>query len=370
MSKSLGSFYRGKRVLVTGHTGFKGGWLTEWLKFLGAQVTGFALPPTTRPNLFDAIALDRGMTSIFGDVRDRNALSTVFADHSPEILIHNAGQSSAAKSHREPVETYAVNVMGTVHILDEARYVRPLRAVVVATTTSAGERAWLAERSVPHEEKPDSAATPLASSRSCAESVTAAYRSSFFSELRSAALASVRSGELIGGGDWAEDRLIPELVRAIAGDEPLMIRRPDFIYPAGHVLESVRGCLMLAQRLYEEGQSHGDSWNLGGWEQDPLTVRGLAERVTREWGKGELIVDSGSQPVHGAEVQADWAPSPSTSLRPLPGWKPLLGLDQALQWSVEWYREYYRDPAAAWRMTQKQIGSYMDLIGSPERPVD
>jgi CDP-glucose 4,6-dehydratase len=366
MAQSFGSFYRGKRVLVTGHTGFKGGWLTEWLKLLGAQVTGFALPPNTRPNLFDAIALDRGMTSIFGDVRDRNMLAGAFADHSPEILIHNAGQSSSAKSHRDPVETYAVNVMGTVHVLDEARYMRSLRSVVVATTASACERPSLAEPNVRNEERHGSDSTPLASSRSCAELVTAAYRSSFFSELRSAALASVRSGELIGGGDWAEDRLIPELVRAIAGNEPLMIQRPDFIYPARHVLESVRACLMLAQQLYEEGQSHADSWSLGSFEQEPLTVQVLAERVTREWGKGELIVQAGSQPPHAAGGKADCSLPESTELRALPGWKPVLALDQALQMTVEWYREYYRDPASAWRMTQKQIGSYMDQIGSHE----
>jgi CDP-glucose 4,6-dehydratase len=361
MAETFGSFYRGKRVLVTGHTSFKGGWLTEWLKLLGAQVTGFALPPTTRPNLFDVIALDRGMTSVFGDVRDRNALGEVFADHQPEILIHNAGQSSSAKSRRDPVETYAVNVMGAVHVLEEARYVRPLRCVVVVSTCSAGDGS-------PSQEQEDSAenrlsdSTPLGSSRSCTESVTAAYRYSFFSELRSAALASLRSGEAIGGGDWAEHRLMPELVRAISGDEPLVIRRPDFIYRCEHVLESVRACLMLAQRLHEEGQTHAGAWNLGPSDENALTVQQVAKRVVAEWGKGELVVQADSQPSLAPNGKAESLISGTKNVRALSGWKPLLTLDQALTWTVEWYREYYRDRGAAWRTTQEQIARYMDLI--------
>ncbi len=356
MSESLGNFYRGKRVLVTGHTGFKGGWLTEWLKLLGAQVTGFALPPSTRPNLFDGIALDRGMTSIFGDVRDRKALAEVFADHQPEILIHHAGQSSIAKSHRDPIETYAVNVMGTAHVLEEARYIRPLRAVVVAWSEPAYERRSQ-EQKDPAEAHLSS--WPLASSRSCAESVTAAYRSSFFSEIRSAAVASIRSGELIGGGDWAEDRLVPEIVRAISADEPLIIRRPDFVYSSEHVLESVGACLMLAQRLHEEGQSYAQSWSLVPREQNAITVHEVAKRIVAEWGKGELVVqpeaDSARADSHRTQT------SESTQERERLGSKPALTLDQTLEWTVEWYREYYKDSASAWRMTQEQLQRYMDL---------
>jgi CDP-glucose 4,6-dehydratase len=357
MAESFGNFYRGKRVLVTGHTGFKGGWLTEWLKLLGAQVTGFALPPSTRPNLFDAIALDRGMTSIFGDVRDRKALAEVFADHQPEILIHHAGQSSIAKSYRDPIETYAVNVMGTAHLLEEARYIRPLRAVVVAWSEPAYE--WPA-----HEQKVAAEATPLthwplASSRRCAESVTAAYRSSFFGELRSATVASVRSGELIGGGDWAEDRLVPEIVRAISADEPLIIRRPDFVFSSEHVLESAGACLMLAQGLYEEGQSYAQSWSLVPGEQNAITVHEIAKRIVVEWGKGELLVQPDAE---SARADSNRAPTPdSTRARARLSSKSALTLDQTLEWTVEWYREYYKDPASAWRMTQEQLQRYMDL---------
>jgi CDP-glucose 4,6-dehydratase len=361
MAETFRSFYRGKRVLVTGHTGFKGGWLTEWLKLLGAQVTGFALPPNTRPNLFDVIALDRGMTSIFGDVRDRNALGEVFADHQPEILIHNAGQSSSAKSRRDPVETYAVNVMGTVHVLEEARYIRPLRCVVVVSTCSAGDDSAFHERE-DSAEKHLSESTPLGSSRSCTESVAAAYRYSFFSELRSAALASLGTVEAIGGGDWAEHRLIPELVRAISGDEPVLIRRPDFIYRCEHVLESVRACLMLAQRLHEEGQTHAGAWSLGPSDEGTLTVQQVAKRIVGEWGKGELVVQVDSQPPLVGNGEAESFISGTRPVRALSGWKSVLTFDQALEWTVEWYREYYRDRAAAWRTTQEQIARYADLI--------
>jgi CDP-glucose 4,6-dehydratase len=358
MAESFGNFYRGKRVLVTGHTGFKGGWLTEWLKLLGAQVTGFALPPSTRPNLFDAIALDRGMTSIFGDVRDRNALAEVFADHQPEILIHNAGQASIAKSYRDPIETFAVNVMGTAHVLEEARYIRPLRAVVVLWSEPAYERAPSPEQHPPAEVKSLNS-WPLASSRSCAESVTAAYRSSFFGEIRSAAVASIRSGELMGGGDWAEDRLVPEIVRAIAADEPLMIRRPDFVCSLEHVLESLRACLVLSQRLYEEGQAHAQPWSLGPGDKNAITVHEVAKRMVAEWGKGELIVqpDGDSPRTDNKGTQT----SESTQKRKRLESKPALTLDQTVEWTVEWYREYYRDPASAWRMTQEQLRRYMDL---------
>ncbi|HZR55645.1 MAG TPA: CDP-glucose 4,6-dehydratase [Terriglobales bacterium] len=359
MGESFGNFYRGKRVLVTGHTGFKGGWLTEWLKLLGAQVTGFALPPSTRPNLFDAIALDRGMTSIFGDVRDRKALAEVFADHQPEILIHLAGQSSIAKSQSDPIDTYAVNVMGTAHVLEEARYIRPLRAVVVAWSEPAYERPPSQEQPKPTEATHLST-WPLASSRSCAESVTAAYRCSFFSELRSAAVSSIRSGELVGGGDWAEDRLVPEVVRAISADEPLMIRRPDFLYSSEHVLESVRVCLMLGQRLYEEGQVYAQPWTLLPDYQNAVTVHEVAKRIVTEWGKGELVLQPDAEPGRGDSNRVQSSESAQARLRL--GSKPALTLDQTLEWTVEWYREYYKDAASAWRMTQEQLQCYTDLM--------
>jgi CDP-glucose 4,6-dehydratase len=365
MAETFASFYRGKRVLVTGHTGFKGGWLTEWLKLLGAQVAGFALPPNTRPNLFDVIALDRGMTSIFGDVRDRNALGAVLADHQPEILIHNAGQSSSTKSRRDPVETYAVNVMGAVHVLEEARYVRPLRCVVVMSTCSADDL-FPSLKQGDSAEEGSSDSSPLASSRSCTESVTAAYRYSFFSELRSAAVSSLRSGEAMGGGDWADHRLIPELVRAISGDEAFVIHHPDFVYRPEHVLESVRAGLMLAQRLHEQGRTHAGAWRLAPTDEKALTVQQVAKRIVDEWGKGELVVQADSQLSLAASGRAEPAMTGTRNARALTGWKPLLTLDQTLTWTVEWYREYYRDRAAAWRTTREQIARYTDLIEDHE----
>jgi CDP-glucose 4,6-dehydratase len=200
---------------------------------------------------------------------------------------------------------------------------------------------------------------PLASSRSCAESVTAAYRSSFFAEIRSAAVASIRSGELIGGGDWAEDRLVPEIVRAISADEPLIIRRPDFVYSSEHVLESTRACLILAQRLYEEGQANAQSWSFGAGEKNAITVHEVAKRIVAEWGKGELIVqpeaDSARADSHRTQT------SESRQQRETLGLKRALTLNQTMEWTVEWYRDYYRDPASAWRMTQEQLQRYIDL---------
>jgi CDP-glucose 4,6-dehydratase len=247
--------------------------------------------------------------------------------------------------------------MGTAHVLEEARYIRPLRAVVVAWSEPAYERTSN-EQKTPAEES-HLGSWPLDSSRSCAESVTAAYRSSFFAEIRSAAVASIRSGELIGGGDWAEDRLVPEIVRAISADEPLIIRRPDFVYSSEHVLESTRACLILAQRLYEEGQAHAQSWSFGAGEKNAITVHEVAKRIVAEWGKGELIVqpeaDSARADSHRTQT------SESRQQRETLGLKPALTLNQTMEWTVEWYRDYYRDPASAWRMTQEQLQRYIDL---------
>src|SRR2546430_5089898 len=268
MANSLASFYRGKKVLVTGHTGFKGGWLTAWLKILGAHVIGFALPPGTRPNLFDAATIDRDMVSLFGDVRNFEELSGTFAERSPEIVIHSAAQPLVRRSYREPVETYATNVMGTVHVLEAARHTASVRALVVVTSDKCYDnREWFwgyreADAMGGHD--------PYSSSKGAAELVTAGYRKSFFSQNGSAGVGSARAGNVIGGGDWSEDRLVPDIVRAIYSGEPVVIRRPQSVRPWQHVLEPVRGYLVLAKRLFEGGRACADGWNFGPRDEDAI----------------------------------------------------------------------------------------------------
>jgi CDP-glucose 4,6-dehydratase len=352
---NFASFYRGKRVLVTGHTGFVGGWLISWLKLLGANVIGFALPPKTRPNLFDAAMLDRNIISIFGDVRDRGALTTAFAQQQPEIVIHLAGQAPASRAHDEPVETYATNVMGTVHVLEEARYTRSLRALLVVTSEVAGE---------------DRAQNPLASSDrsgndllrsslACAELVTTAYRESFFRQLGSAAIAFARADNVIGGGDWEADHLVPAIARGISSGEPVAIANSSQLNSWQHVLEPVRGCLLLAQHLYEDGQAHPDSstFATGG---SAVSAEELAKRMISLWREDALTNSSPSR----SEPQKKKA-SARNRANPLArlGWKPLLNFDQTLEWTVEWYRAFYQNPALAWPITEAQIQRFTQMSG-------
>ena len=220
MANSFTSFYRGKKVLVTGHTGFKGGWLTAWLKILGAHLIGFALPPETRPNLFDAATIDRNMISLFGDIGNVNEVSGVFFERTPEIVIHNAAQPLVRRSYREPVETYATNVMGTVHVLEAARQTPSVKAIVIVTSDKCYEnREWFWGY---REEDAMGGHDPYSSSKAGAELVTEAYRQSFFSGPGCPGIASARAGNVIGGGDWGKNRLVPDAIRAFASKRPLI----------------------------------------------------------------------------------------------------------------------------------------------------
>jgi len=280
MAHPLSDFYRGKRVLVTGHTGFHGGWLVAWLKMLGAQICGFGLPPSTRPNFFDANILDRGITSIFADIRDRNGLANAFADFQPEIVIHCAAQTNLESAHRDPVQTFATNVMGTVHVLEEARLTGSVRALVIATRAEKyADRGWFWGND--QQDILDSS-EPSSSSFACAELATSAYIESFFRTSKSA-VATARSTELIGGGDWADGRVVPDVLRRIISGEKIVLRNS----PAKawlHVLDAAGAYLFLSQKLYEEGHAHSGAWNLAGAVSDMMTSQQLAETFVKNWG--------------------------------------------------------------------------------------
>ena len=353
MPDSFTDFYRGKKVLMTGHTGFKGGWLASWLKLLGANVIGFGLPPETKPNLFTAARVAEGMTSVFGDIRDLPALSAVLGQHHPEIVIHNAAQALVRRSYREPVETYATNVMGTVHVLEAARHTSSVRALVVVTSDKCYDnREWVWGY---READPMGGHDPYSSSKGAAELVTAGYRKSFFSQNGSARVGSARAGNVIGGGDWSEDRLVPDIVRGISSGEPVVIRRPQSVRPWQHVLEPVRGYLVLAKRLFEGGRACADGWNFGPRDEDAIPVSELANRMVSLWGKGELKIEVDPAAMHEAQYLRLSCDKARTQL----GWRPLLTLDEALEWTVEWYRSYYRSPSTACSTTLAQMERYM-----------
>lgn len=346
MSASLAEFYRGKRVLISGHTGFAGGWLAAWLKLLGAKVSGYGSPPSTRPNLFDATLLDRGMTSIFGDLRNREALASIFAESQPEIVIHYASQVSAHRAQLDPVEAFATNAMGTVHILEEARHMDPLRAVVIANSNRCCEDA---------KESAFDGDDPYSASAACVEMAASAYSGAFFRGTKTA-VATARSGNSIGGGDWTEGEMVPELVRAITSEKQIVIEQGSSVRLWPHVLDPVRAQLLLAQKLFEQGHEFSGPWNFGPRDEDAITVRQLAESFVKQWGAGKLTFSS-DQPTSQPAFRS--APKAQIDL----GWEPVLSIDETVAWTVEWYKAFYADPALSWRITEEQIQRFMKASG-------
>ena len=353
MMSDLRRTYEGTRVLLTGHTGFKGGWLSLWLHQLGAQVTGLSLPPEDAQSLFESARIGDIVDSIEGDIRDADTVVEVMERAEPEIVFHLAAQALVRSSYEQPVETYATNVMGTVHVLEAARSVSSVKAVVIVTSDKCYENA---DQLWPCREIDSlGGADPYSSSKGCAELVTSAYRRSFFSKSDSCAVASARAGNVIGGGDWAIDRLIPDVVRSVASDVPVAIRNPHAIRPWQHVLEPLAGYLMLGARLLGEGDRWAESWNFGPSADDTIEVMDLAERMIKRWSRGSLEVRTESDPPSEQhQLRLD-----SSKARAVLGWRPRLTAKQAVDLTVDWYDGYLEDPAAARRLTQGQIHAYM-----------
>ncbi len=343
--------WRGRRVLVTGHTGFKGSWLSLWLHALGAKVTGFALPPPTQPSLFDAARIGELIDHVEGDVRDAAAMRAVVDHARPEVIFHLAAQPLVRLSYDEPVETYATNVMGTVHLLEAARTVPGVAAVVCVTSDKCYEnREWI----WPYRENdPMGGHDPYSSSKGCAELVVAAYRQSFFHQ-SGPAVASVRAGNVIGGGDWAADRLLPDLVRAFEAGVAPLIRSPDAVRPWQHVLEALGGYLLIADRLLVGEAQFADAWNFGPDDDDARPVSWIVERMRAAWGDGAFDpqADTGSRPHEAGLLRLD-----CSKARTALGWRPALTLDQALDWIVAWHKATgVGDDARA--VTLSQIADY------------
>jgi CDP-glucose 4,6-dehydratase len=364
----LAASYKGKRVLVTGHTGFKGGWLATWLKMLGSRVTGLALPPgPASPSFFESAQVAEGMTSLTADIRDFDSVRSIFEKHAPEIVFHNAAQALVRRSYRNPIETYATNVMGTVHILEAARQTASVRAVVVVTSDKCYEnREWLRGY---REQDPMGGFDPYSSSKGCAEIVTAAYRRSFFPPpgktkvggKRSALVASARAGNVIGGGDWSEDRLIPDLVRGIMNGAKIVIRNPAALRPWQHVLDPLYGYLLLGKRLYHLEPDFAEPWNFGPHKAS-VPVADIAKRCMKLWGKDKgkarLQLAAGKSRLH----EAHYLKLDCSKARARLGWEARLGVDEMLRWTVDWYRKVIHDPRCAQQLTCRQITQYMELV--------
>ncbi len=344
-----GFSWAGRRVLVTGHTGFKGGWLSLWLQRLGARVSGYALAPPTRPSLFETARVGAEMDSRIGDVRDREGLAAAVREIRPELIFHLAAQPLVRRSYRDPVETYATNVMGTVHLLDAARRCDTVAAVVNVTSDKCyHNREWLWGY---REDEPMGGADPYSSSKGCAELVTAAWRQSFGAD--GPLLASARAGNVIGGGDWAEDRLVPDILRAFGRGEPARIRHPGAVRPWQHVLEPLAGYLRLAEGLLAGRGDLAGGWNFGPEDDDARTVGWVVRRLAELWGPGATWHEDGGEHPH----EARWLKLDCSRARTLLGWSPRWSLEQGLVAVLEWQRAWQAG-ADMRSLTLAQIEAY------------
>lgn len=335
-------FWKGRKVLITGHTGFKGSWLTLWLHSLGADITGFALPPSTKPSLYEIARVEHGIRSVFGDIRDYSHFLRVLQASKAEIVFHLAAQSLVRYSYGDPIGTYSTNVMGTVHVLEAIRHSSSVRSCIVVTSDKCYEnREWIWGY---RENEAMGGYDPYSNSKGCAELVVSAFRSSFFGFDTEAdkrvALASVRAGNVIGGGDWASDRLVPDLMRGFANGIPAVIRKPSAIRPWQHVLDPLRGYIDLAWHLMEHGAEFAEAWNFGPYDHDAKSVQWIAGRLSELWGVGAgFRIDQDTETLH----EANYLRLDSSKARSRIGWMPRWSLETALEEIVLWYQECRRD---------------------------
>lgn len=349
-------FWHGRRVFLTGHTGFKGSWLSLWLNCLGAELTGYALAPPTRPSLFEIADVPLGMKSLEGDIRDFTRLRAAMEQTLPEVVIHMAAQPLVRDSYSDPVGTYATNVMGTVYVLEVARHTPSVRVVLNVTSDKCYENRELLWGY--RENEPMGGYDPYSSSKGCAELVTAAYRRSFFAngDGHAVAAASARAGNVIGGGDWAEDRIVPDAMRAFMAGHSLKVRNPKAVRPWQHVLEPLSGYLLLCKKLCENPEDYAEAWNFGPREGDARPVSYLADRMAELWSDGATWEqDDGAHPHEARHLMLDCSKAEARL-----HWTPRWNLDQALSAAVSWYRSYHHGDMDMRKLILQQIESYED----------
>lgn len=350
-------FWRGKKVLVTGHTGFKGSWLSLWLHQLGAEVTGFALEAPTEPSLFKLSDLESKIRSVIGDIRDAKVTAAVVEQSQPEIVIHMAAQTLVLRSYEDPVESYMSNVIGTANVFEAIRQCVSVKTIVNITTDKCYEnKEWPWGY---RENEAFGGHDPYSSSKACAELVTTTYRKCFFAQ-SGVQLASARSGNVIGGGDWADNRLIPDVLRSISAGKSVVIRSPKAIRPWQHVLEPLAGYLQLAEKLHgENGEHYAEGWNFGPYDNDAQPVEWVLDKLCNKWGNGASwqLDDPSKVQLH----EANYLKLDCSKARAELEWQPRLGLDNALDWVVDWYRCYV-DGGDVTAKTLEQIQSYQELM--------
>ena len=364
MSKNIfNNIYNGKKVLVTGHTGFKGGWLSLWLKELGAEVTGYSLDPPTNPSFFEAIGLKNKIIHIIGDVKDEKHLLSIFEKYQPEFVFHLAAQSLVRFSYKEPRLTYETNVMGTVNILEAIRKSKSVRAAVIITSDKCYEnKEWIYGY---RENDPVGGYDPYSSSKGCAELVVSAYRRSFLNPInqndRKIAISSARAGNVIGGGDWREDRLIPDCIKSLSENKPIIIRNPDAIRPWQHALESLSGYLLLGAKMYKDGVKYSSAWNFGPNDNDIITVEEIVKSVIKNWGNGDYKVDTSRQPHEAGLLKLE-----TSKARIFLGWKPVYEIYETIKRTINWYKYFYNgiEKEKLYKITVKEIWDYIKCLNN------
>lgn len=355
MTTSFLTHYKKKRVLVTGHTGFKGSWLCAWLKQLGAEVIGVALPPPDNnlPNLFEAAHISDDMTSLYQDIHHLSALQQIFETHQPEIIFHLAAQALVRPSYRDPVNTYMTNVVGTANVLEAARHCPSVKAIVAVTTDKCyhnNEWVWGYRETDTLGGK-----DPYSASKACAELVIASYRDSLFPLLDFPIhLASARGGNVIGGGDWSEDRLIPDIINALQNKKTITLRNPTATRPWQHVLELLRGYLMLGAKLNTpDGAQYASAWNFGPASEDAIPVESLVKQLATLWGTS-VNIQITPEPLH----EAHFLYLDASKAKTLLNWHPTLNIQASLALTADWYKAYHQDCLSAGRWVNQQILTY------------
>ncbi len=349
-------FWHGKRVLVTGHTGFKGSWLSLWLQNLGAEVVGYSLPAPSQPSLFEEARVHDGMKSLEGDVRDLDHLSRVFAEARPEIVFHLAAQALVRPSYRDPLETFSTNVLGTVHLMEALRRTSGARAVVTITSDKCYEN--VEKRAGYREGDALGGHDPYSASKACQEIVASSYRKSFLATGEDAiGAATARAGNVIGGGDWGEDRLVPDLMRATLAGETLHVRYPQAVRPWQFVLDPLCGYLKLAQHLFSDSEHYSEAWNFAPSGQEELSVGALVDRIAEAWGEEIRVEKAQGQQLHEHHLLLL---DPSKAEERL-AWRARLDANETIDWIVEWYRAY-RDGVDARATTLRQIEDFQERL--------
>jgi CDP-glucose 4,6-dehydratase len=357
------SFWKGRRVFVTGHTGFKGSWLCLWLRALGAEVTGFAFEPPTRPSLFEQAGVAQGIKSLCGDIRDFPGVRAAIADSRPHVILHLAAQSIVRRGYEDPIETYSSNVMGTVHLLEAVRQLdRECLVVNVTSDKCYRNNEWLWGY---RETDALGGRDPYSNSKACAELVTSAFCDSYFradaAGASKIAVATARAGNVVGGGDWTRDQLLPDLMRAFIDEKPCVIRSPLALRPWQFVLEPLHGYLLLAENLAKNPARFSGPWNFGPEDPDAKPVAWIADRLVRLWGgHAAWEKDKATHPHEASYLKLDISKSKSEM-----AWRPLVPLISALDWIVEWYREF-QSGGDLRRLTCAQIERYESLMKNPQ----